>query len=133
MVDLIDSVFRTSSDSGSERIETDKGSSKFGLYEIEAVIRLIRKGNAFSLAQARQKMGITRGQISAQMGVSEITLEAWELERNIPPHKCLIQWRLKLSDFLEEKIADYIRTDNPQLIQQFWELLWMMQDFTPRC
>jgi DNA-binding XRE family transcriptional regulator len=96
--------------------------------EIECLIGLIRKGDPVSLAKARNIVGIGLGELSKLIGVSDNTLNAWETEGENPPQKYLITWRLKMGDFIERIIAVYLRTDDPELIHQFWEIMWRLSD-----
>jgi DNA-binding transcriptional regulator YiaG len=98
------------------------------LDEIESLIGLMRKGNPGSLAQARNILGIETGELATMIGVAGDTLNAWEMESETPSQKYLITWRLKLGDFIESIIAAYLRTDDPELIHQFWEIMWRLSD-----
>ena len=95
---------------------------------IEFLVGLVRKGNVSSLNRARHELGIPISELSNLIGVSENTLNAWEVETEIPSQKFLIAWRLKLGDFIDKKIAAYLGTSNPELIMQFWEIMWRLYD-----
>jgi DNA-binding XRE family transcriptional regulator len=118
------------------KLETEKlNVTQFGtageepaLAEIECLIGLIRKGNAGSLTKARNVLGIERNVLSIRIGISENTLNAWEIGKEVPPQKYLIAWRLKLGDYIEGKVASYLRTNDPELIHQFWEIVWRLND-----
>jgi DNA-binding transcriptional regulator YiaG len=113
-----------------DNLKTQTGATgkELTLDEIERIIGLIRKGNPGSLAKARSIVGIETGEFSILMGISDNLLIAWETEKESPSQKSLITWRLKLGDFIEGKIASYLRTDDPELIHQFWEIMWRLND-----
>jgi DNA-binding transcriptional regulator YiaG len=111
-----------------ERSALDKDKAATTFSEIESLIGLIRQGNPFSLAKARRQLGVTPSELSALIGISEDTLNAWEIEQDTPSQKFLISWRLKLGSFMEQKMASYLRTTDPELIHQFWEILWKLND-----
>jgi DNA-binding transcriptional regulator YiaG len=106
----------------------DKNSSHPTMAEIEFIIGLIKKGNASSLAKVRRILEVTVSEFSTIMGIPENTLISWEIETDTPPHKSLIIWRIKLGDFIEGKISRYLRTTNPELIHQFWDIMWRLND-----
>ena len=102
---------------------------ELSINEIECLIGLIRKGDPVSLAKARNIVGIGLSELSKLIGVSDNLLNAWEMEEDAPSQKYLITWRLKLGDFIEGIISIYLRTDDPELIHQFWEIMWRLSDF----
>lgn len=98
------------------------------LDQIERLTGLIRKGNPGSLAQARNVLGIELNALALRIGVIEKTLNAWETNREVPSQKYLIAWRIKLGDDIEGEIASFLRTNDPELIHQFWEIMWRLND-----
>ncbi|MDD5701812.1 MAG: helix-turn-helix transcriptional regulator [Dehalococcoidales bacterium] len=111
-----------------ENTDTKMVNSTFTIEDIECVVGLIRRGDQASLAKARQKIGIPVSQIASSVGISENLLNKWENGKAKPENGQLIAWRLKLGDFLDEKIAAYIGTANKDLITQFWEIMWRLND-----
>ncbi len=111
-----------------ENTDTKMANSTFTIEDIECVVGLIRRGDQASLAKARQKIGIPVSQVANSVGISENMLNKWENGKTKPEKGQLIAWRLKLGDFLDEKIAAYIGTANKDLITQFWEIMWRLND-----
>ena len=111
-----------------ERSAVDKDNAAITFNEIESLVGLIRKGNPFSLAKARRQLGVAASEFSCLMGIPENTLNTLEIEQETPSQKFLISWRLKLGSFMEQKMASYLRTTDPELIHQFWEILWKLND-----
>jgi transcriptional regulator with XRE-family HTH domain len=99
--------------------------------KIDSIMGLVRIGDAASLAKARQELGISLNELSKLMQISENTLNAWETKVEIPPHKNLLAWRVKIGSFLEEQIANYLGTTDPDMIHQFWDLMWRLNDLYP--
>jgi hypothetical protein len=64
------------------------------------------------------------------IGVSENTFCLWEKGIEYPSQHQLITWRIKLGGFLDEIIASFIKTKNPELIHQFWEIIWNINKLT---
>jgi DNA-binding XRE family transcriptional regulator len=113
---------------GLQQSAVEKDGSETKLAEIISLVGFVRDGNFASLAKARQGLGITLSDLSALIGVSENTLNAWEREAETPSHKNHIAWKLKFGSFIEEKIAGYLGTTDPELIHQFWESVWRLND-----
>jgi DNA-binding transcriptional regulator YiaG len=96
--------------------------------QIERLIGLVRKGNSASLAQARNLLGIELNALALRLGVIANTLNDWETKREVPSQKDLITWRIKLGADIEGEIASFLRTNDPELIHQFWEIMWRLND-----
>lgn len=109
----------------------EKGSTRSKIDEIDSLIGLVKIGNAVSLAKARRELGVTIKELSTHMGVSENILYAWETESETPPHKNLLAWRIKVGNLLEEEIANYLGTSDPDVIHQFWDIMWRLNDLCP--
>jgi hypothetical protein len=99
--------------------------------KIDSIMGLVRIGDAVSLAKARQELGITLNELSTLMHISDDTLHDWETEAESPSHKNLLAWRVKIGSFLEERIANYLGTTDPDMIHQFWDLMWRLNDLYP--
>jgi DNA-binding XRE family transcriptional regulator len=98
------------------------------LQQLEDCIRLVRKGDYASLAELRNHLGKTRKEIADKVGVSENRLKCWELGEEQPSSTLHSFWKIKLSDCIDEKISTQIRTNNPELVTNFWEILWRLND-----
>jgi DNA-binding transcriptional regulator YiaG len=96
--------------------------------EIENAVGLVRRGDSVSLAEVRRYLGISARGIADSLGITEVILKSWEDGKTKPANNQLIAWRLKIGDFVDERIASYIRTNNKDLITQFWEIMWRLND-----
>ena len=114
--------------SAPEDHRTNQNGTEITLADIETLVGLIRKGAPASLAESRKNLGVTLSALSSLVGVSESTLNAWEIGTEQPPQSHLITWRLRVGDLVEKKIAAYIGTTNPELIMSFWEIIWRLHD-----
>ena len=99
-----------------------------GCGDIEHLVGLVHKGDTSSLSQVRRELGKTIEEISMLVGVPAGTLDAWEGGKENPLNGNMIAWRLKMGDLVDEKIAGYIGTENTQLVTQFWEIMWRLND-----
>jgi DNA-binding transcriptional regulator YiaG len=98
------------------------------LQQLEECIQLVRKGDYISLTELRNKLMKTRKEIADKIGVSEYRLKCWELGEEKPSGTLHSFWKIKLSDCIDEEISIRIRTKNPELITNFWEILWRLND-----
>jgi transcriptional regulator with XRE-family HTH domain len=98
------------------------------LQQVEELIRLIKKGDPISLTELRNQLGKTRQEIADKVGVSEYQLECWELGEQQPSGKHHSFWKLRLSDYVDERISVLIGTRNAELVAQFWGILWRLND-----
>ena len=98
------------------------------LQQLENLIRLVKKGDPVSLAELRNQLGKTRKEIADKVGVSEHQLKCWELEEQQPSGKHHSFWKLRLNDYVDEKISALIETKNAKLVNHFWEILWRLND-----
>ena len=92
------------------------------------LIQLVRKGDHVSLAELREQLGITREEIAKKVGISEHQLGHWELGVHEPTSVYHIFWKLRLSDHIDNEIAVLLRTENTELITQFWEIIWRLNE-----
>lgn len=100
----------------------------YTMQQVEQLVRLVKKGDASSLIQLRQKLGKTQKDIALKIGVSEDQLERWEKGEEQPSRKNHAQWKLKLSVYIDEVISDLLGTDDAEINTQFWELIWRLTD-----
>jgi transcriptional regulator with XRE-family HTH domain len=98
------------------------------LQQIEDFIRLVKKGDPGSLAELRNQLGKTRKEIADKVGVSEHQLKCWELGEQQPSGEHCSFWKLRLSDYVDEKISTLLGINNAELVTNFWELLWRIDD-----
>ncbi len=109
-----------------------EGHDVAGLKNIERLVGLVKKGDPRSLAVARRELNQTVEDIAGLVGVPAKLLVSWENGKAEPEHRYLIAWRLKMGDLVDAVIANYLNTDNPELVTQFWELLWRLGDINPK-
>ena len=98
------------------------------LQRISDLVRLVRKGDSVSLTELRNQLGKTTDEVAAKIGVSERQLKSWELGEEQPSGILHSAWKLRLSDYVDEEISMLISTDNPELVTNFWEILWRLHD-----
>lgn len=103
-------------------------SSALTVENIEYAVGLVRKGDHSSLAILRQKLGIPAGELSISLGISEAALNGWESGVEKAASNQMIAWRLKMGDILDDRISSYLKTTNKELITQFWEIMWRLND-----
>jgi len=96
--------------------------------QVELMVRLLKKGDAPSLARLRQELGKPRQEVALKIGVSEQWLEQWEEGRKLPSGKHHTQWKLKLSYYVDEVISDLLGTENAEVNTQFLEVMWGLVD-----
>ena len=100
----------------------------YSLQQVEHLVRLVKKGDASSLAQARQELGKTQKEIALQVGVSERQLGRWEKGEQQPSRTHYVLWKLRLSDYVDGLISGLLGTNNMDVITRFWELIWELID-----
>ena len=98
------------------------------LQRISDLVQLVRKGDSVSLTELRNQLGKTTDEVAAKIGVSERQLKSWELGEEQPSGILHSAWKLRLSDYVDEEISMLISTDNPELVTNFWEILWRLHD-----
>ena len=96
--------------------------------QVERMVRLLKKGDASSLARIRQELGKPRQEVALKIGVSEQRLEQWEEGEKLPSGKHNTQWKLKLSYYVDEVISDLLGTENAEVNTQFLEVMWGLVD-----
>jgi DNA-binding transcriptional regulator YiaG len=95
---------------------------------VSDLIQLARRGDTESLTELRNKLRKSRKEIAEKVGVSELKLKYWESGKKQPSTILHAHWKLRLSDYIDEKISSLIHTHNPELIHRFWEIMWMLDD-----
>ncbi len=103
-------------------------SKPYSVKQIEDLIRLLKKGDASSLAQLRQKLGKTQREVALKVGVSQYQLEEWEKEQQQPSRTNYVQWRLNLSYYVDDVISDLLGTGNTEINTHFLEIMWGLID-----
>jgi len=98
------------------------------LQRISDLVRLVRKEDSVSLTELRNQLEKTTDEVAAKIGVSERQLKSWELGEEQPSGILHSAWKLRLSDYVDEEISMLISTDNPELVTNFWEILWRLHD-----
>jgi DNA-binding transcriptional regulator YiaG len=96
--------------------------------QVEHLIQLVKKGDPASLAQLRRELGRTQKEVAAKIGISEYQLGRWERGEQQPTGKYYTQWKLRLSDYVDNVIAVLLGTEDGNVITQFWELMWGLID-----
>ena len=91
---------------------------------VEEYVVLLKDGGPSSLAQLRRKLGVKRKDVAERMGVTEGILGRWERGDSRPSVIQLARWRIKMSDYMDEHVLDYLGTDSPEVLNKFWGLLW---------
>lgn len=98
------------------------------IQRLAELIQLVRKGDHESLAKVREQLGKTREEIAKKVGVSERQLGHWEQGVQEPSSVYHVFWKLRLSDHIDNEIAMLLGTENAELITQFWEIMWRLND-----
>ena len=103
-------------------------SNNHSVQRLADLIQLVRKGDRVSLTELREQLGKTREEIAKKVGVSEHQLGHWELGVQEPTGVYHIFWKLRLSDHIDNEIAVLLGTENTELITQFWEIMWRLNE-----
>ena len=80
------------------------------------------------MTELREKLGRTEKDVASLIGVPENQIMKWEKKKEQPSSLELAWWKLKLSDYVDEEISQLLRTRNKEVIAQFWELIWRLND-----
>ncbi len=109
-----------------------KGKGRLGrqhsMQRVEHLVRLLKNGNAPSLAEIRQELGKTRREVAQKIGVSAHQLEQWEKEQEQPSTTHYAQWKVKLSYYIDEVISGLLGTEDEEINTRFWEVMWRLID-----
>ena len=98
------------------------------MQQVERLVRLLKKGNAPSLAQIRQELGKTQEEIALRIGISTQQLERWENEQGLPSKTHYAQWKVKLSYYIDEVISGLLGTEDAEINTRFWKVMWRLID-----
>lgn len=90
------------------------------------LIALVKKGDTVSLSELRERLGCSRAELAAHIGIPESRLAEWEENREALSAGQRALWRVKLSDYLNVEIRTILGTDNGDLLANFWDLLWRL-------
>ncbi len=82
----------------------------------------------YLLQLSRALLGWTQQEIADKVGVSEHQLKCWEIGDQQPSGKQHSFWKLRLSDYVDEEISTLIGTKNAELVTNFLEILWRLND-----
>ena len=96
--------------------------------QVELMVRLLKKGDAPSLARLRQELGRSQQEVALKLGIPEQQLEQWEKGEKSPSGKRYTQWKLKLSYYVDDVISDLLGTENAEVSTQFLEVMWGLVD-----
>ena len=95
---------------------------------VEELVRLVKNGDTSSLTEVRQKLGKTQNEVAVLVGVPESQLEQWENGEIQPSHIHHALWKLRLSDYVDDEICRLLGTENNEVVNKFWELIWSLND-----
>jgi transcriptional regulator with XRE-family HTH domain len=95
---------------------------------IEKLIRLVKIGDTASLIKLRQELGKTQKEVASKVGISEGQFGRWERGEQKPSRRHHIHWKLKLSYYIDDVIAETLGTKDSELNTQLWELMWRLLD-----
>jgi DNA-binding transcriptional regulator YiaG len=93
---------------------------------ITGLVGLIKKGDCRSLALLREGLGCSRMELAAWMSIPESCLLDWEENHCVPTPGQMALWRVKLSDYLNGKICMLLKTNDAELVDKLWDLLWRL-------
>lgn len=93
---------------------------------VTELVGLVKKGDCSSLFLLRERMGRSRSELASHMSIPESQLTAWEENRESLSAGQMALWRVKLSDYLDLELQTILGTDNEDLIEHFWDLLWRL-------
>ena len=93
---------------------------------VTELVRLVKKGDRSSLYLLRERLGRSRAELAAHISIPESRLAAWEENRETLSAGQQALWRVKLSDYLNLEIRAVLGTDNADLLEHFWDLLWRL-------
>ena len=93
---------------------------------VTELVVLIKRGDRYSLCVLRERLGRSRAELAVHIAISESRLAAWEENQEAPSASQQALWRVKLSDYLNVEIRAILRTDNADLLANFWDLLWRL-------
>lgn len=102
--------------------------SNTSLKHVEQLIRLVKNDDITSLIKLRQELGKTQKEVAHKIGISEGQLGRWERGDQQPSRRHHIHWKLKLSYYIDDVIAEVLGTKDSELNTQLWELMWRLLD-----
>ncbi|MEN8614295.1 helix-turn-helix transcriptional regulator [Dehalogenimonas sp. THU2] len=89
---------------------------------VSGMIVLVKTGDGASLGHLRESLGRSPAEIAAAVGVSERKLLEWENGKGSPTSGQAAKWRLAFCPDVDNRISNYLSTDNPEVLHHFWEL-----------
>jgi len=96
--------------------------------KVDNLIKLLKKGDAPSLAQLRHQLNIARDELAEEVGVAEETLEMWENDWDQPSGTQQAVWKIRLSSHLDDSISSFLDTEDSEIISNYWALIWELVD-----
>ena len=96
--------------------------------QVQQLILLVKKGDASSLLELRHKLGMTQNNLASILDVPISQLKQWEKGEESPSVIQHARWKLALSNVVDDKIGNLLCTSNKEIITQFWELLWTLNE-----
>jgi len=96
--------------------------------KVDNLIKLLKKGDAPSLAQLRHQLNIARDELAEEVGVAEETLEMWENDWDQPSGTQQAVWKIRLSFHLDDSISSFLDTEDSEIISNYWALIWELVD-----
>ena len=94
------------------------------MQQVNHLIRLLKRGDAKSLTDLRNLLGIKSNDLAHQIGVSRQTLELWESDREQPPGLHYARWKIKLSSYIDERLSALLGIDGNEVKHKYWALVW---------
>jgi len=92
--------------------------------QVNNLITLLRIGDAKSLTQLRILLSVDSYDLAKRIGVSVQTLELWEKGEEQPLSINQALWKIKLSSYIDEKISTLLGTNNNEITNKYWALMW---------
>ena len=96
--------------------------------QAEYLVRLLKRGDASSLAQLRRSLNKTQQEFAVEVGVPEQTLELWENGIEHPSGIQWAMWKIKLGSYVDEQVYTLLGTEDSEIRTKFWALMWELLD-----
>lgn len=95
---------------------------------IEKMAMSVKRGDYSSLVYLRNRLNISQAEVAAKMDIPPRILVGWEKGRVQPTIYQMARWRVILSGYIDEKIKSYLDIDSMETVNQFWELIWELNE-----
>jgi hypothetical protein len=73
-----------------------------------------------------ERLGRSRAELAAHMAIPELRLLSWEENSETLSTGQQSLWRVELRGYLNLEIRKALRTDNPELLSCFCDLVWRL-------